>query len=173
MSMKTKQKNNLINYGFIVALIAIIAFLIFSNLKTYRSVQLVEGEMQKYGQILVQAREKALVGEHFNDSEVVPYAYGVYLNNDEQSLVLCGDVNGDFDCVLSEFLQVESLSTAIIINEFHTLNFLKFQSVDGVCIDDECDLTGEYLVAEFQFEENSNIISQMFYYADANRFTIK
>lgn len=171
--MKNKAKNNLINYGFVVLLVLIVLVLIFINLQNYNSVQQVESEMRVYGETLTIAREKALAGERYKNFDQIPFAYGVYLNNDEQSLVVCADMNGDFDCVLSEFVEVFPLSDQIIINEFHTINFLQYKTVDSVCVDDECELAGEQLVAEFAVKNKSEITSQMFYDADANRFTIK
>ncbi|HCC22992.1 TPA: hypothetical protein DF272_02325 [Candidatus Falkowbacteria bacterium] len=171
--MKLKFKNNLINYGFVTLLILIVAAMVVVNVKDYQSVQLVKAEMQKYGESLTVARVKALAGERFKEFEQIPFAYGLYFNNDEQSLVVCADMNGDFDCVLSEFVQTEKLSDQIKVNEFHTINFLKYKTVDGVCLDDNCDLGGELLVAEFARKDKPEIISQMFYDADNSRFVIE
>ncbi|OGF32223.1 hypothetical protein A2533_02270 [Candidatus Falkowbacteria bacterium RIFOXYD2_FULL_35_9] len=155
------KKNELINIVLLSAMGLILVFFIVYNVNSLRSSQLIVSQMNMVKQFFVDAREKAIWGEKLEGAGESPAAYGVYYDVARNELVMCADLAGDLDCESSEVVDKLQLQENFEISDFKVVNFLRFHTVNGACVDLDCQLDGETSVLTLESKQNNNIKKQL------------
>ena len=170
--MIKKIKNN-IRLDFVIVAVLIIAvfWLAWISVVKLESGNNFDQDVNEFVALVDVARQKALVGEKI-DGEI-PFAYGVSYFQDEQMFRICADFDGDLVCGENEELDYSlSVKDKFDVGGFKNVNFIRYRTIDKVCVAELCDGEGEQKIVAFR-ESNSGLEKEIFIDFNNGKLNIK
>jgi len=170
--MIKKIRNN-IRLDFVIVAVLIIAvfWLAWISVVKIESGNDFEQDVNEFVALVDVARQKALVGEKIDGD--IPFAYGVYYFQEEQMFEVCADFDGDLNCSEDERLESSlDVKNKFEVFGFKALNFLRYRTIDKVCVAEMCDGEGEQKIVVFR-EFNSGLEKEIFIDFNNGKLNIK